>query len=85
MKANQSDVKIVVKGKLASGGDPIEFTTNINTKDLNTTTEAIQYKVKYSLSTENGKMKISVNINGTITEEIIEANVSPYGDNNSNS
>ncbi len=73
VKKDQSNVKIVVKGTL-DGGTQINYEAVI----ANTTEAAQRYVVKYSLSTENGQMKISININGNVTIKEVEIPVNPY-------
>ncbi len=73
VKKEQSNVKIVVKGTL-DGGTQIDYEAAI----ANTTEAAKRYVVKYSLSTENGQMKISININGNVTIKEVNIPVNPY-------
>lgn len=81
--AGQSDVYIKIKGQLTSGGQAFEVEKSIcSSGDENKTEAAKKYTVKYSLSTENGSMKITININGNITEEVINVNVNPYEEDN---
>lgn len=76
--AGQSEVYIKIKGQLTSGGQTFEVQKPICSGNENKTEAAKKYTVKYSLSTENGSMKITININGNITEEVIDVEVNPY-------
>ena len=80
--AGQSDVHINIKGQLTSGGQTFEVKKPIYSGSENKTEAAKKYTVKYSLSTENGSMKITININGNITEEEIGVEVNPYEEDN---
>lgn len=80
--AGQSDVYIYIKGTLTSGGQAFDVTKKICSGEENKTEAAKKYTVKYSLSTENGSMKITININGNITEEEIKVDVNPYEEDN---
>ncbi|MBQ8531385.1 MAG: DUF4493 domain-containing protein [Parabacteroides sp.] len=80
--AGQSDVYINIKGQLSSGGQTFEVEKSICSGDEEKTEAAKKYTVKYSLSTENGSMKITININGYITVKEIKVDVNPYEEDN---
>lgn len=82
--AGQSNVNIYIKGQLTSGGQTFEVKKSISSgsESERKTEAAKKYTVKYSLSTENGSMKITININDNITEEVIDVEVNPYEEDN---
>lgn len=78
VKKEQSNIYIYIKGTLKSGSQPFEVTKLIGHNETEKTEAAIKYIVKYILSADKGSMKITVSINGNVTEQPIEVPVNPY-------
>lgn len=77
VKSDLTDAKIVLEGVLKNDNSR-KFRATADIKKETSVGAGNKYNVKYTLSTSQGSLKITVNVNGAVTQQDIPVTINPY-------
>lgn len=77
VKSDLTDAKIVLEGVLKNDNSR-KFRATADIKKETNVGAGNKYNVKYTLSTSQGSLKITVNVNGAVTQQDIPVTINPY-------
>ena len=77
VKSDLTDAKIVLDGVLKNDTSR-KFRAIANIKKETNAGAGNKYNVKYTLSTSQGSLKITVDVNGEVTQQDVPVNINPY-------